>query len=597
MIISGDGDRPYGLARDRPEALSYVAQASRLLFSGDRPEALSYVEQASRLLFSGDRPEALSYVEQASRLFSFSKLRASSLVLALLLTSNLLLAANPTILSTDKLKAYVERFNADDEELYTSIPNAEAYRFLEENIPLFECPDPEFERTYYFRWWTYRKHVKNTPDGYVITEFLPKVSWSRKHNTISCPAAHHYYEGRWLHHTDFLDDYSVFWLRKGGKPRQYSFWIADAFYARHLVTPNKLLLVDLLPDLIANYAAWEKTNQSESGLFHQIDDRDGMEVSIGGSGYRATINSYMYGDAVAIAKIARLAGHEEVAQKFEAKAAAIQSLVLSQLWDKEAQFFKVLDQDSLELADVRELHGYTPWYFNLPTKGKGYESAWRQLLDPQGFYAPYGPTTAEQRHPEFTISYQGHECQWNGPSWPMATAVTLTAMANVLNNYQQDAVNKRDFFTTLQIYTRSHTRQREDGKIVPWIDENLNPYTGDWLSRTRLKSWEKGSWSKQKGGKERGKDYNHSSYNDLIITGLVGLRPRADNMLEVNPLLPEGCWNYFCLDNVLYQGHILTIIWDRTGEKYGRGQGLTLLADGDRVAHSVKLERIVVELK
>ena len=122
-------------------------------------------------------------------------------------------------------------------------------------------------------------------------------------------------------------------------------------------------------------------------------------------------------------------------------------------------------------------------------------------------------------------------------------------------------------------------------------------YTGDWISRTRLKSWKEGTWSEQKGGKERGKDYNHSSYNDLIITGLVGLRPRADNILEVNPLLPEEFWDYFCLDNLLYKGRILTIVWDQTGEKYGRGKGLTLLADGDTIAHSAKLKRIVVELK
>lgn len=32
--------------------------------------------------------------------------------------------------------------------------------------------------------------------------------------------------------------------------------------------------------------------------------------------------------------------------------------------------------------------------------------------------------------------------------------------------------------------------------------------------------------------KERGQDYNHSTCNDLIITGLVGLRPRIDDVVE-----------------------------------------------------------------
>lgn len=49
-----------------------------------------------------------------------------------------------------------------------------------------------------------------------------------------------------------------------------------------------------------------------------------------------------------------------------------------------------------------------------------------------------------------------------------------------------------------------------------------------------------------------------------MITGLIGLRPRMDNTVEVNPLIPEGKWDYFCLDNVLYHGRNLTICGIRT---------------------------------
>ena len=101
------------------------------------------------------------------------------------------------VLDESKLRDYVEQFNIDDDELYSNIGNEDTFKFLQTNIPLFECPDIDIERTYYFRWWTYRKHIKKTEDGYVITEFLPDVPWAGKHNTISCPAAHHYYEGRW----------------------------------------------------------------------------------------------------------------------------------------------------------------------------------------------------------------------------------------------------------------------------------------------------------------------------------------------------------------------------------------------------------------
>lgn len=509
----------------------------------------------------------------------------------------------PIILKTDALRSYVDAFNRTDHTHFGQhISNEATADWMASNVPLFECPDKEIEEIYHFRWWTFRKHIKQTPDGFVITEFLPKVSWSGKHNTISCPAGHQFREGRWIRDGRLLDDYSEFWFRKGGQPRRYSFWAADSILQRSLVLGDFSKSIELLPDLITNYEAWEKSRLEPDGLFWQIDDRDGMEVSIGGSssrgkGKRATINSYMYGDALAIAEIARRAGKPEIAKTYTEKAVRLRTLVQENLWDDDAKFFKVLPLggDGI-LVDVRELHGYTPWYFNLPEKGEGYEVAWKQLTDPKGFKAPFGPTSAEQRHPKFSVSYTGHECQWNGPSWPFATSVTLTGLANVLHSYPQNSITAVDYFDTLKTYTKSHRLKRDDGTVVPWIDENLNPFTGDWIARTRLKSWKDGTWNAGKGGVERGKDYNHSTYCDLIISGLIGLRPRADNIVEIHPLIPAGKWDWFCLDGVAYHGHLLTILFDKDGTKYGKGKGLRILADGKQIGMSETLGRLTAEL-
>lgn len=504
-------------------------------------------------------------------------------------------AAEGSVLKAESFRPYVEAFKRNDRELHAqAVPNKAAWEFLKNNVPWFECPDKDIEETYCFRWWTFRKHLKSTPDGYVVTEFLPPVGWARKHNTINCPAGHHFREGRWLHSPVFLDDYAVFWFHKGGQPRQYSFWAADSIWARYLVTGETRIVKELFPELIKNYEAWEGDHRDANGLYWQVDGRDGMEVSIGGAphpkaeGYRATINSYQYGDALAIARMADLLGDKAVAERFRGKAAELKRLVQEKLWDAEAQFFKVLPRgEGTRPADVRELHGYTPWYFNLPDADKSV--AWKQLMDPQGFHAPFGPTTAEQRHPKFAVSYQGHECQWNGPSWPFATSQTLEALANQLRNCPQDVVSKQDYFDTLKTYARSHRRTLEDGRVVPWIDENLNPKTGDWISRTRLSKWKNGTWDAGKGGEERGKDYNHSTFCDLVISGLVGLRPRADDTVEVHPLLPEGTWDYFCLDPVRYHGRSLTILFDKTGSRYNKGKGLRVLADGREIAASETL--------
>ena len=71
---------------------------------------------------------------------------------------------------------------------------------------------------------------------------------------------------------------------------------------------------------------------------------------------------------------------------------------------------------------------------------------------------------------------------------------------------------------------------------------------------------------------DRNRDYlyNHSTFCDLIITGLVGLRPRRDDRLVIQPLVsPSSNLTFFALDGVRYHGADLTIFWDVDGSRYG----------------------------
>jgi hypothetical protein len=670
---------------------------------------------------------------------------ATSLILnALLILASVMILlpyeSNATdVIDQSKLKNYIERFNADDPEVYpTAVPNAEALEFLSANAPMFDCPDEDIERTYYFRWWTFRKHLRQTPSGWVITEFLPKVPWSGEYNTISCAAGHHIREARWLRDRTYVEDYIRFWLQKEGR-NVYSSWLPDAVWAYCTTIGDYRLAKELLPDLIKHYKNWESRRLDEqTGLFWQNDSGDGMEGSISGLGYRPTINSYMFANANAIANIADLSGQKETAAEYREKAAAIKKLVQDRLWNQEHEFFEVrmapeptglfgvrvnddaeltklakptsssqqkpdclttgvvpqsswevevphikfnnrgaeewvqydfpkpvelssvqlflvrtnmkirlpesvrvfyrdgqtwkevadakgaidkfdvwnsitfrpvitdglklqlrllgFTRATLPLRNVRELLGYTPWMFNLPDPQ--YAVAWKQLTDSNGFAAPWGLTTAEQRHEEFELSYTRHECLWNGPVWPFATSQTLTALANLLNKQQQSFVDRRAYFETLTTYARSHQLKLPDGKVIPWIDENQNPINGDWIARTRLSQTlaAKPERVAKKGPEDRGQAYNHSTFCDLIIEGLIGLRSRSDDMVEVNPLVPVDEWDYFCLERVPYHGRMLTILWDKTGKRYGKGSGMRLLADGKEIAHSDTLTRVVGQL-
>ncbi len=521
----------------------------------------------------------------------------------------------PFKLDSSNFRPYFESFNQKDNELYVQhVSNDSAFIFLSENIPLIEVPDKDIEETYYFRWWTYRKHIKHTEDGFVITEFLPKVPWSGKHNTINCPAAHHIYEGRWLRNSHYISDYIDFWLNNSGEGiRQYSFWIADAVLAFHTIHKNDSTLLYQLPMLVKNYEEWERIRRDSTKiLFWQEDESEGMEVSVSGQilnngipiggmlAIRPSMNSYMYGDAKAIAAIAELTNNPSVSSKFKEKALYIKQEVQNRLWNEELNFFTVLPRnysDSTRPINVREAIGYVPWYFNLPDDNSKYSNAWNKVMDTTGFYAPFGLTVCERSHPFFAINYTGHECQWNGPSWPFATTQTLKGLSNLLNNYSnRGSVSKDDYYKLLLQFAKSHSIINEHGEKQKWVDENLNPFTGDWISRTRLKTWANGTWSEEKGGVERGKDYNHSGFCDLVISDLLGLKPGKDDVVEINPLIPDN-WDWFCLDKVIYCGRELTIVWDKTGNKYNLGKGLLLFVDGILKAKTVQVESLIYKIE
>jgi hypothetical protein len=475
--------------------------------------------------------------------------------------------------------------------------------WYEEKIPFFESPDPDIDATYYYRWELLTKHlVYGSPEtGYTFTEFIDRPFWAGRYGSISCPLGHQFYEVRWLHDPRVIEDFARYWFETpGAEPRSYSNWYGDAMWATYLVLYDEDFIRAALPHMETQYAGWiDEHWDPDHRMFRWDGMHDGMETNInsrqtadtfaGAEGYRPTLNSYLYADASAISKAAALLGDTAKAQRYGQRARALKQQVQEELWDERRTFF--LHQFAHDEVNGiraksrtyetglyrgsphgRELIGYVPWQFNLPDPG--YEAAWRYLMDPEYFYAPYGPTTVERNDPQFYVSPRC--CVWSGNAWPYATTQTLVALANLLNNYEQSVVDRDDYFRLLETYTRS---QRKDGR--PYIAEAADPESGSWEGHDTFYHSE---------------HYLHSGYVDLIITGLVGLRPRDDDTLEVNPLAPED-WDFFALEDVSYHGRRLSVVWDRDGTRYGRGAGLSLFVDGRAIANSDSLRRMTAPLR
>ena len=482
------------------------------------------------------------------------------------------------------------------------------FSWYRQNIPFFECPDSDIQTTWYYRWELLTRHLTyGSPNsGYSFTEFIDRPFWSGAYGAISCPAGHQLQEARWLKDRRYAWDYARYWHRTpGAQPRNYSTWLADATWGVHRVHPNETELLGLLPDLERNHQGWRKRHfDPAAGLYWQTGHDDGMEFNInsrqtldilrGAPSYRPTLATYLWADALAIARVADLAGDTDKAKALRAEAAGVKENLQTKLWDPRRQFFfPMLKNDEVDKEGVkmkagsltyqtgkhagsdkgRELIGFVPWQFGLPDSDKGFEKAWAKLMDPDGFLATYGPTTVERKDPMYLL--QKWCCWWSGQSWPYATAQTLQAMANLLIDYPQSVVSRDDYVKLLTTYAKTH---RKNGK--PYLAEAANPDTGSFEGHD---------------GYNHSEHYFHSCYCDLVITGLAGFRPGDDNSLTINPLAPAS-WDYFALTELPYRDHRLNLLWDKTGDRYGLGKGLHLLLGGKVVATRPDMGKLEVRL-
>ena len=481
--------------------------------------------------------------------------------------------------------------------------------------------------TYYYRWRSYKKHIKWTSDGWVLTEFLPYVPWSGRHNAIPAAAGHHVLEGRWLHDGSVTGDYVKFWFddrqldESFGGTTGYTSWIGHAAWQRFLVTGNQTEIEELLPQLVKAYDVnfkkqwWRDDGFNGKGCWWQSDGADAMEVSISGTGCRPTIAAAMWGEATAVSKMATLVGNTTLAARFESEAAKTKELILTEHWSDEIQSFAVIspggggvpaDDPTPErgcnlstvrpanaTVKVRELLGFMPFYYGAglvdeATLGKVGPPMWKSLFDKDGgFAAPFGLRTAEKRALCYNYSFSHGDC-WNGPSWPYETARVLTAAANVLNEYSsQSALTSAQYWELLSQYVLQHTATTAANDIAKplgsgHVFENVHADLGYWNNRA-IMYWNDHS------GKNQGDDYNHSTLIDLLLTGLFGIRPQAGKTLVVNPLFPTSVFKAFAVEHVMYKGRSI-------GVKFAEGTGLQVFVDGKIAAHRADLGKLTVDV-
>jgi hypothetical protein len=151
----------------------------------------------------------------------------------------------------------------------------------------------------------------------------------------------------------------------------------------------------------------------------------------------------------------------------------------------------------------------------------------------------------------------------------------MSAMANTLRRSAPGALQKRSLLDLFTSFTEA--QYKNQNRYYPWTGEYYNGETGEWKTPQR--------------------DYNHSTWIDPLIRDLIGIVPRNDNILEIDPLLPDNSWNYFVLDGQAYRGHDVTLLYDEKGGRISPGfKGFAVYLDGKEIYRAERPSHVLYHM-
>jgi hypothetical protein len=481
-------------------------------------------------------------------------------------------------------------------------------RWFFDNVPYFDAADPAFKKMWYYRWWVVRFNMAqaDTPDlkGYRFYE--GKLGFD---NVISFAVPVQLKELTYLRDPAFalqqLENSYRNLSEAGavvdppGSPywgEMYSHWIGAAAAELNRVHPIPAdARRQLLPAMARDVRTWLTTFDPDHNFLPQRSKPrvTGYDLDILSywffSGTKLDLNadlvdlervdfaSFVYANARAIVELARIDNNLPLVREFEEVASHIRAAALQQLWDDQTQFFYPQRASDHMRIPIRELHGFFPFTTLMAPDEPHYLPAMQKFIDPEEFWARFPPVITSQYY------YRRWTWDMDGLSRniaPHPISMGARTLLQVLKHYHQSIITPEHF---MELMTRYNSL------IYP----SVNPFDPTWRPNAHeyYSKWEPNQVSTRPKPSEISHDF-HSMYCSLIVEGAVGLTPRLDDKIELQPAALH--WAYFLLDRLRYHGKDLTIIWDKPdgSVRYnGYPEGFSLYIDGkqaftrDRIGH------------
>lgn len=490
-------------------------------------------------------------------------------------------------------EAAVEEYTAyqgyTPEEAFTT--HVQTYnKWWVENIPYMEVPDESIQKMIAYRWWIARFNMadmssRNYPFptsmegvfGY-NNAIINAIPWQLDEmRYLRSPLAGY---GTWFtaamqaNGGIYVDNRAGLWSET---PQHY---ISQAGWENYKVHGGQTSFLKAMADAGAGdvIGTQNKYDRDKNYLYDiQYDAWDADTVSLaypdpnfpGDRHYSAAQEridtaAFAWMNAEAVSEMYRAVGDDSQAESYRTFSDHVRDALLANNWDRDSRQFLMKFKGEDKFNPLRDINNYYVFMAELVPQGQGYDEALRVWGDENEF--PMWPMYISNSKDYVTAS---NSPELNGRSRnysPGSMAITLKMFGSAIKNYDADNISGEEYADLLKNYTNMSYCYGNTN--YPDVNEFFNNPDGDVPENGHYRSWIHHNW--------------HSQYNTLIIEDVMGMTPREDQVIELNPI--DLGWDSFSLENISYHDSDVTVKWNE-GEGYELYVDCVKVAAVDRLAH------------
>lgn len=471
---------------------------------------------------------------------------------------------------------YESIYAADAEDIFrTQVQEYNAWWV--ENIPYLEVPDEAIQKMIAYRWWIARMNMADIGStnypfptamegvfGY-NNAIVNAVPWQMDEmRYLRSPLAEY---GTWAD-AAIAANGGIYWDNPAGlwgvKPQHY---ISQAGWESYKVHGGQMDFLKAMADAGAGDVLMTREIFDSDGDYLydiQYDAWDADTVSLARTGTQERIDTaaLAWANAVAVSNMYRAAGEGDKADEYSEIAEQIKETNVSELWDTDSNQFLMRVKNTGEFNTLRDINNYYAFMVGMIPANEGYDEALRVWGDEEEF--PMWPMYISNSKDYYTTKSTQALLDRSRNYSPGSFAITLKMFGTVIDQYDADNITGTEYGELLKNYTNISYNNYD--LRYPDTNEFFNHTDGSVPENGHYRSWIHHDW--------------HSQYNTLIIEDVMGMVPREDKIVELNPI--DIGWDSFTAENINYHGFNLTIKWEKD-------QGYRLYLEGKEVAAVDKL--------